>query len=101
MIDIGGGTSDIAVFKEGVLKYTAGIGIAGNLVTNDIVEALGITEEEAERIKIEYGYSSVSEIINDELIAVQSIRANTPKKTSKAFLQGSYRRMQDIFRLCN
>ena len=38
MIDIGGGTSDIAVFKKGVLKYTAGIGIAGNLVTNDIVE---------------------------------------------------------------
>ena len=45
MIDIGGGTSDIAVFKKGVLKYTAGIGIAGNLVTNDIVEALGISEE--------------------------------------------------------
>ncbi len=100
MIDIGGGTSDIAVFKKGVLKYTAGIGIAGNLVTNDIVEALGITEEEAERIKIEYGYSSVSEIINDELITVQSIRANTPKKTSKSILARIIQaRMQDIFEL--
>jgi cell division protein FtsA len=100
MIDIGGGTSDIAVFKKGVLKYTAGIGIAGNLVTNDIVEALGITDEEAERIKIEYGYSSVSEILNDELITVQSIRANTPKKTSKSILARIIQaRMQDIFEL--
>lgn len=100
MIDIGGGTSDIAVFKKGVLKYTAGIGIAGNLVTNDIVEALGITDEEAERIKIEYGYASVSEILNDELITVQSIRANTPKKTSKSILARIIQaRMQDIFEL--
>ncbi len=100
MIDIGGGTSDIAVFKKGVLKYTAGVGIAGNLVTNDIVEALGITEEEAERVKIDYGYSLVSEIINDELVTVQSIRPNVPKKTSKSILARIIQaRMQDIFEL--
>ncbi len=99
MIDIGGGTSDIAVFKKGVLKYTAGIGIAGNLVTNDIVEALGISEEEAERIKREYGYSLVSEILNDEEITVQSIR-DIPKKTSKSILARIIQaRMQDIFEL--
>ncbi|MBK6771404.1 MAG: cell division protein FtsA [Ignavibacteria bacterium] len=99
MIDIGGGTSDIAVFKKGVLKYTAGIGIAGNLVTNDIVEALGISEEEAERIKREYGYSLVSEILNDEEITVQSIR-DIPRKTSKSILARIIQaRMQDIFEL--
>ncbi len=99
MIDIGGGTSDIAVFKKGVLKYTAGIGIAGNLVTNDIVEALGITDEEAERIKREYGYATVSEILNDEEIMVQSIR-EIPKKTSKSILARIIQaRMQDIFEL--
>ncbi|MBL8006549.1 MAG: cell division protein FtsA, partial [Ignavibacteria bacterium] len=99
MIDIGGGTSDIAVFKKGVLKYTAGIGIAGNLVTNDIVEALGISEEEAERIKREYGYAMVSEILNDEEITVQSIR-EIPKKTSKSILARIIQaRMQDIFEL--
>ncbi|HMS65828.1 MAG TPA: cell division protein FtsA [Ignavibacteria bacterium] len=99
MIDIGGGTSDIAVFKKGVLKYTAGIGIAGNLVTNDIVEALGISEEEAERIKREYGYAMVSEILNDEEITVHSIR-EIPKKTSKSILARIIQaRMQDIFEL--
>ncbi|HQY20376.1 MAG TPA: cell division protein FtsA [Ignavibacteria bacterium] len=99
MIDIGGGTSDIAVFKKGVLKYTAGIGIAGNLVTNDIVEALGITDEEAERIKREYGYATLSEILNDDEIVVQSIR-DIPKKTSKSILARIIQaRMQDIFEL--
>ncbi|MDZ4712610.1 MAG: cell division protein FtsA [bacterium] len=99
MIDIGGGTSDIAVFKKGVLKYTAGIGIAGNLVTNDIIEALGISEAEAERIKKEYGYAMVSEILNDEEIIVETIR-EIPKKTSKSILARIIQaRMQDIFEL--
>jgi len=99
MIDIGGGTSDIAVFKKGVLKYTAGIGIAGNLVTNDIVEALGISDSEAERIKKEFGYAMVSEILNDEEVIVQSIR-DVPKKTSKSILARIIQaRMQDIFEL--
>lgn len=100
MIDIGGGTSDIAVFKKGVLKYTAGIGIAGNLVTNDIIEALGISETEAERIKREYGYAMVSEILNDEDITVESIKGKIPKKTSKSILARIIQaRMQDIFEL--
>ncbi|MEO8446565.1 MAG: cell division protein FtsA [bacterium] len=99
MIDIGGGTSDIAVFKKGVLKYTAGIGIAGSLVTNDIIEALGISEAEAERIKKEYGYAMVSEILNDEEIIVETIR-EIPKKTSKSILARIIQaRMQDIFEL--
>ncbi len=100
MIDIGGGTSDIAVFKKGVLKYTAGIGIAGNLVTNDIIEALGISETEAERIKREYGYAMVSEILNDEEITVESIKGKVPKRTSKSILARIIQaRMQDIFEL--
>lgn len=100
MIDIGGGTSDIAVFKKGVLKYTAGIGIAGNLVTNDIIEALGISEIEAERIKREYGYAMVSEILNDEEIVVESIKGKIPKRTSKSILARIIQaRMQDIFEL--
>jgi cell division protein FtsA len=100
MIDIGGGTTDIAVFKKGVLKYTAGIGIAGNLVTNDVVEALGIAENEAERIKREYGYASVGEILNDETITVEAIKGKIPKKTKKSILARIIQaRMQDIFEL--
>lgn len=100
MIDIGGGTTDIAVFKKGVLKYTAGIGIAGSLVTNDIVEALGISENEAERIKREFGYASVNEILSDEYITVESIKGKAPKRTRKSILSRIIQaRMQDIFEL--
>ncbi len=100
MIDIGGGTTDLAVFKKGVLKYTAGIGIAGSLVTSDIVEALGISEEEAERIKREYGYALISEILNDDEISVDSINRKAPKKTRKSILARIIQaRMQDIFEL--
>jgi cell division protein FtsA len=100
MLDIGGGTTDIAVFKKGVLKYTAGIGIAGSLVTNDIVEALGISDKEAERIKREFGYASVSEILNDDEITVESIKGKIPKKTRKSILARIIQaRMQDIFEL--
>lgn len=100
MIDIGGGTTDIAVFKRGALKYTAGIGIAGSLVTKDIYETLGISEEEAERIKREYGFASVSEILNDDEIMIESISRKIPKKTRKSILARIIQaRMQDIFEL--
>ncbi len=101
MIDIGGGTTDIAVFKKGILKYTAGIGLAGNLVTNDIVEGMGILEADAERIKKEYGYAMVSEILNDdEIIVKNSIREQVPKKIRKSVLARIIQaRMQDIFEL--
>jgi cell division protein FtsA len=100
MIDIGGGTTDIAVFKKGVLKYTAGIGIAGSLVTKDIYETLGISEEEAERIKREYGFATVSEILNDDEILIESISRKIPKRTRKSILARIIQaRMQDIFEL--
>lgn len=100
MIDIGGGTTDIAVFRKGVLKYTAGIGIAGNLVTKDIVEGLGILEEEAERIKKEYGFALVSEVLNDEYITVKNIRGQEPKKVKKSVLARIIQaRMEEIFDL--
>ncbi|MFA5011987.1 MAG: cell division protein FtsA [Ignavibacteria bacterium] len=100
MIDIGGGTTDIAVFKRGALKYTAGIGIAGSLVTKDIYETLGISEDEAERIKREYGFASVSEILNDDEIMIESISRKIPKKTRKSILARIIQaRMQDIFEL--
>ncbi len=100
MIDIGGGTTDIAVFKRGALKYTAGIGIAGSLVTKDIYETLGISENEAERIKREFGFASVSEILNDDEIMIESISRKIPKKTRKSILARIIQaRMQDIFEL--
>ncbi|MBN1633533.1 MAG: cell division protein FtsA [Ignavibacteria bacterium] len=101
VIDIGGGSTDIAVFKKGILRYTAGIGIAGKFVTDDIVEGLGLLDEEAETIKKTHGYAIVSEIINDDEISVRNIRGQRPKKFRKSVLARIINaRMQEIFDLC-
>jgi len=100
MIDIGGGTTDIAVFKKGVIKHTAGIGIAGNQVTNDISETLGIEESEAERVKKEYGYALISEIINDDVITIQGIKGRKPLKIEKSIISRiTQARMEELFML--
>jgi cell division protein FtsA len=98
MIDIGGGTTDIAVFKKGVIKHTAGIGIAGSQVTNDISETLGIDEREAERIKKEFGYALISEIINDDIITIQGIKGRKPLKVNKSIISRIIQaRMEELF----
>jgi len=98
MIDIGGGTTDIAVFKKGVIKHTAGIGIAGNQVTNDISETLGIEESEAERIKKEFGYAMISEIINDDIVTIQGIKGRKPLKIEKSIISRIIQaRMEELF----
>ncbi len=98
MIDIGGGTTDIAVFKKGVIKHTAGIGIAGNQVTNDISETLGIEESEAEKIKKESGYALISEIINDDIITIQGIKGRKPLKIEKSIISRIIQaRMEELF----
>ncbi len=98
MIDIGGGTTDIAVFKKGVIKHTAGIGIAGSQVTNDISETLGIDEKEAERVKKEYGYALISEIINDDIVTIQGIKGRKPLKVNKSIISRIIQaRMEELF----
>ncbi len=98
MIDIGGGTTDIAVFKKGVIKHTAGIGIAGSQVTNDISETLGIEEKEAERVKKEFGYALISEIINDDIIVIQAIKGRKPLKIEKSIISRIIQaRMEELF----
>jgi cell division protein FtsA len=98
MIDIGGGTTDIAVFKKGVIKHTAGIGIAGSQVTNDISETLGIEEKEAERVKKEFGYALISEIINDDIIVIQGIKGRKPLKVEKSIISRIIQaRMEELF----
>ena len=98
MIDIGGGTTDIAVFKKGVIKHTAGIGIAGSQVTNDISETLGIEEKEAERVKKEFGYALISEIINDDVVLIQGIKNRKPLKVEKSIISRIIQaRMEELF----
>ncbi len=82
LIDIGGGTTDIAIFSEGAIKHTAVIPIAGDQVTNDIAVALRTPTKSAEEIKCQYA-SALTQIVNtDEMINVPSIGDREPRKIS-------------------
>ncbi len=100
MIDMGGGTTDIAVFTEGAIRYTSVIPIAGDHVTNDVAVALRTPTQYAEQIKIKYG-SVASEFIElDETIEVPSIAKRPPKQVRrKALAQVIAARYEELFNL--
>lgn len=86
LIDIGGGTTDIAVFAEGAIQYTAVIPIAGDQVTNDIAMALRTPTKAAEAIKVKYA-CALSELANaDEMIEVVSMNDRPGRKISSKVL---------------
>ena len=82
LIDIGGGTTDIAIFSEGAIKHTAVIPIAGDQVTNDIAVALRTPTKSAEEIKREYACALTQIADAEQMINVPSIGDREPRKIS-------------------
>lgn len=100
LIDIGGGTTDIAIYHKKAIKHTRVIGVAGNQVTNDIRESLGVMTDEAERLKKEYGYASENAIIKDEDILIKGVGARGNTKIPISLLtQIISLRMKELFTL--
>ena len=80
LVDIGGGTSDIAVFRGGDISYTAVVPIGGRYVTRDIAAGLRMTLEEAERVKIEHGCARIRQTASDEKFTYQELGTDEPKE---------------------
>lgn len=100
LIDIGGGTTDIAIFHKKAIKHTKVIGVAGNQVTNDIRESLGVITEEAEMLKRDYGYATESAIIKEEDILIRGVGARGNTKIPISLLtQIISLRMRELFGL--
>lgn len=98
LIDIGGGTTDIAIFHNRAIKHSKVIGVAGNQVTNDIRESLGIVTEEAENLKREYGYATENAIIKDHDIIIKGVGARGNAKIQISLLtQIISLRMRELF----
>lgn len=74
MIDLGGGTTDIALFRDGVLRHTASLAIGGNHITNDIATGLGLTIDEAEKVKRACGLAGTCEEIDNGSVALSHYR---------------------------
>ncbi len=100
IVDIGGGTSDIAVFVNGAIRHTAVIPIAGDQVTNDIAVALRTPTQHAEAIKIKYGCSLPELIEDDDAIEVPSVGERPARRLSRHTLAEVIKpRYEELFML--
>ena len=100
LIDIGGGTTDVAVFKDNVLRFASIVSIAGQKVTDDIVAVLGIRNIDAERIKKDHGHAASDSIMRDEVFQIQGVAGRSPTELSKSILcQIIEPRVEEIFEL--
>jgi cell division protein FtsA len=100
LIDVGGGTTDLAVFEERTIRHTAVIGIAGKKVTDDIRKGLGILSDQAERLKREHGYAYVPAVLNNEPVILPGVGGRAPIEIDKRLLaQIIQPRMEEIFEI--
>ncbi|WP_447553166.1 cell division protein FtsA [Vreelandella sp. EE22] len=86
MVDIGGGTTDMAIFSEGAIRHTAVIPIAGDQVTNDIAMALRTPTQHAEEIKVKYACALTQLAASDEMIKVPSVGDRPSRDLSRQAL---------------
>ena len=82
IVDIGGGTTDLAVFYEGILKHTAVIPFAGENITNDIKTGLGVLKTQAEQIKVQFGSALANEAKSNAFITIPGLRGMPAKEIS-------------------
>ncbi len=82
LVDIGGGTTDIAIFQDGVIRHTAVIPFGGNVITDDIKEGCTIIRSQAELLKIKFGSALASENQENEIVSIPGLRGRDPKEIS-------------------
>jgi cell division protein FtsA len=82
IVDIGGGTTDLAVFYEGILKHTAVIPFAGENITNDIKTGLGVLKTQAEQMKVQFGSALSDEAKANAYITIPGLRGMPAKEIS-------------------
>ncbi len=86
LIDIGGGTTDVAVFADGSIKHTSVLGLGGYHISNDIAVGLRTPFEEAERIKKKFGVAASRFLPSDDVISVPSVGGRRPRQVSRKIL---------------
>ena len=86
LVDIGGGTTDIAVFEDKTIRHTAVVAVAGNKVTDDLRKGLGILDDQAERLKRQFGVALVDLVEEDQEITIPGIGGRPEKAIGQSTL---------------
>ena len=100
LVDIGAGTTDVAIFTDGSIRHTAVIPIAGDLITSDIAMALRTPTKDAEEIKVEYGVAKQLLADPNQQVEVPGLGDRAPRMLSRQALAGVIEpRVEEIFSL--
>ena len=102
LVDIGGGTTDVAIFYDGIIRHTAVIPFGGNIITNDIKQGCMVMHNQAEQLKVKFGRAIASEANANEIISIPGLRNRAPKEISlKNLAHIIEARMEEIIDLVN
>ena len=102
LVDIGGGTTDIAIFLDGIIRHTAVIPFGGNVITKDIKQGIQILEKQAEMLKIKFGSAMTSSTKDNVIVSIPGLRGKDPKEVSVKNLSAIIEsRMKEIIDLVN
>lgn len=97
LVDIGGGTTDVAIFQDGIIRHTAVIPFGGNVITEDIKQGCTIMRKQAEQLKVKFGSALQSESQDNEIVCIPGPRGREPKEISLKNLAGIIQaRMEEI-----
>ena len=97
LVDIGGGTTDIAIFQDNIIRHSAVIPFGGDIVTEDVKEGCTIIKKHAEELKVKFGSALASENRDDEVVAIPGLRGRPPKEiTLKNLASIIQARMEEI-----
>lgn len=82
LVDIGGGTTDIAIFQDGIIRHTSVIPLGGDILTEDVKEGCTIIRKHAEELKVKFGSALANENKEEEIVAIPGLRGRPPKEIS-------------------
>jgi cell division protein FtsA len=83
LVDIGGGTTDITIFQDGIVRHTAVIPFGGNVITMDIKEGCTVMQQQAEKLKVSFGSALASEVVDNRIITIPGLKGRDPKEISE------------------
>ncbi|MDX5418953.1 MAG: cell division protein FtsA, partial [Hymenobacteraceae bacterium] len=82
LVDIGGGTTDLAIFKDNIIRHTAVLPFGGNIITSDIKQGCMVMQNQAEQLKVKFGKAIADEASENEIVSIPGLRDRTPKEIS-------------------
>ncbi len=98
LVDIGGGTTDLAIFYEGIIRHTAVIPFGGNVITKDIKEGCNVMQSQAEQLKVKFGSALADEVFDNRIITIPGLKGREPKEISEKNLARIIQaRVEEIF----